>query len=124
MYFVRRDSPEWVRMWRVLGMLVPNRDMPDPTACYDEQSGEEWQYMGTETGPGGWARVVHYPAGETSGPASDDRWIAGPCHTFRHRSHPRYGSGRWVRVYVRLAAVAGADMMTAADLAAENAAHE
>lgn len=97
LHFLVPGSPEWIRAWRILGM-VPVNFGRGPVESIGAPDGEAWQYMGTET-DGGLDIVV---TGE--GGAVRERgltWIDGPCHLFRHRSHPGRGGDR---VYVRIKA--------------------
>ena len=59
------NDPEWALMWSALGQASGDTD----NACICPETGEMWQYMGTEAR----LRVEH-------------------C--FRHRSHPRHGGSR------------------------------
>jgi hypothetical protein len=72
--FIQESDPEWERMWQALGQLDMNRDMPQPTVCFDEDTAEAWQYMGT-------AKVGR-------------AWM----HEFRHRCHPTTKERTYVRV--------------------------
>jgi len=71
-YFVERDSAEWIRMWGYLQSVYGD------CACYDESTGEVWQYMGTELKSGEWA------------------------HCFRHRCLPPIGERKYYRVPVSM----------------------
>ncbi len=53
-----RDCPEWARAWGELAALPINAG---DIECRDEETGEVWQYMGTNSRK----------------------------HQFRHRMHPR-----------------------------------
>jgi hypothetical protein len=64
LHFVRPGSPEWNYAWAQLARDPLNRGLPEPAVAYNEQFGEDWQYMGT----------VPTESGFT--------------HQFRHRQHP------------------------------------
>lgn len=67
LFFVEEDSPEWVHMWNHFGPSCEAQAEEDP------ESGEIWQYMGTE-----W---------HTDIPGCYGIWV----HCFRHRHHPKTG---------------------------------
>lgn len=60
-----RDAEEWDRAWFALGAHAVNAAIPaaDRTVAADPDTGESWQYMGTDGG----------------------------THCFRHRRHPTTG---------------------------------
>lgn len=66
--FVERGSPEWERMWSLMG---------GDRAEQCPETGEVWQYMGTERVA---KRLLEFP-GEL-------------VHHFRHRNHPEDGKRR------------------------------
>lgn len=70
MYFVEQNSPEWNRMWEVIKSKFGDY------ACEENETGEVWQYMGTENKSNEWQ------------------------HCFRHRCLPAVGH----RIYFRIPA--------------------
>jgi hypothetical protein len=61
--YVNENSPEWHEMWKKLGELSMNKEVKDdPTVAENPDSGEMWQYMGTD--------------------------VRSRLHSFRHRDHP------------------------------------
>jgi hypothetical protein len=89
--FLDRDDPELRRAWTLLANAPINAlqqdDLRDVAPC--PETGETWQYMGTEDAGGPWMTI----AGETRGGRVD-----GPLHVFRHRWHPDAKA----RVYLRI----------------------
>lgn len=69
-----------------------------PVADIGAASGELWQYMGTES-EGGVDILVTGEGGVVL--ERGHAWVDGPCHVFRHRSHPARGGQR---VYIRVRA--------------------
>lgn len=95
LHFLAPGSAEWDRAWRVLGMVPVNYGHDVATVG---MNGETWQYMGTES-DGGVDIIVTGEGGVVLERGAT--WIEGPCHVFRHRSHPARGGER---VYVRVRA--------------------
>ena len=91
--FLDPSSPEWDRAWSALAAHPVNAGIPsDRTVAECPDTGEVWQYMGTEVHPVGTVDIV------TTGDGG--RWVdgwparmltrgaSGRYHVFRHRSHP------------------------------------
>lgn len=74
LYFTNPETAHWKSMWAWLSNHPKNAGLAEPTVAECPDTGETWQYMGTEKiEPRVWA----------------------DC--FRHRSHPTTGD----RVYLR-----------------------
>jgi len=74
LYFTSRESEHWDAMWAWLAAHPYNAGLERPTVAECPETGEAWQYMGTERDENG-------------------RWH--DC--FRHRHHPTHRR----RVYLR-----------------------
>lgn len=64
------ECPEWEHAWNALAANELNDGDP---ACTDSDSGEQWQYMGTQEGE----------------------------HSFRHRMHPKLKTRHYLKIPVR-----------------------
>jgi hypothetical protein len=77
-FMAHRDSPAWLEAWAYL-----QAEFGD-TACRDEESGECWQYMGTERAPdGSWSHCFRHRA------------LRG-AHTYLYRHYPASPPGTLV----------------------------
>jgi hypothetical protein len=55
-YLAERDSADWIEAWAALVAEFGD------AACHDPESGESWQYMGTENHGGSWTHCFRHRA--------------------------------------------------------------
>lgn len=72
---IKTDSNEWNAMWEWLAKHPLNEGLTEPMVALNEENGEAWQYMGSFRGHGGVT-----------------------VHEFRHRSHPKDGERRYLKM--------------------------